>query len=96
MGYLTDSLFFRKGEGGVLEVTLWLCLSALIILLTMNYFFWSPEYQAEKTKLTNMSCKDLGQWLIDNSSRNIGRDGDANYVYAQAEYLVCTHSGASK
>jgi len=88
-----DGLFFRKGQGGLLEAALWFCLGALIIIFTMNAVYWGPEFAEEKTKLKTMSCKDLGQWLIDNSNRGAGKDVDVNYAYAQAKYLVCTHSG---
>lgn len=92
MSDFINSIFFRNGEGGLLELALWFSISSLIILLTVNAFYWEPQFKAEKAKLTIMSCKDLGQWLIDNSNRGAGKDVDTNYSYAEAKYLVCTHT----
>ena len=58
---------------------------------------WKAQHDADKAHIDSLSCKDLGSWLIDNAeSRTDSKDyTDTNYHYAQAKYLVCTHSGVS-
>ena len=96
MSELLDALFFRTGERDLLIVALWICIASLACLLVVNQYYWTPLSEQEKSKLSSMSCNELGRWLIDNSSRFSGKDVDVNAAYAQEKYLVCTHGGLSK
>jgi hypothetical protein len=96
MGERIDELFFRKGNRDGIIVLFWGVFALMIFAWIYTFVVAIPEHDLEKAKLKSMSCTDLGQWIIDNSNKGSGRGVDSNYAYAEARYLVCTHTpGAS-
>ena|SRR5690242_11874240 len=68
----------------------------LAVYDNMNYDKQMHEQMIqEKTMLDSMTCGKLGEWIINHSSNSTDSEGgyvDKNYPYAEAKYLVCTHS----
>lgn len=54
---------------------------------------------AEKTKIDLLSCRELGNYVINNANNSTDSDGQVlndEYKYAEAKYLVCTHTPSSE
>ena len=98
MNKVVSSMLFQEDGDWIGGAMIW-CAILIVLLLTLTFLVWSPEWRAQNDKdkalIDSLTCKDLGKWLIDNSmTRTDSKDYvDTMYHYAQAKYLVCTHGG---